>query len=137
MYLFITSEIYQIGQNLAIWLLCTWAFFTFSPKISCFKTWFAVLIFTFKHDLMSQFWYFKLSFNILATILATFPKIGLFFLSFSHTVFKTTRIKYLWNCDQEMRAKRRRIRPIRWERYKTFSSSSLKLRTSKLDRFST
>jgi hypothetical protein len=40
---------------------------------------FLLLILTFKSSFLQLFWTFNLSFDILATVLATFPNIGLVF----------------------------------------------------------
>jgi hypothetical protein len=53
--------------------------------MSSFKTQFVVLILTFKSILMQLFSTFNLSFCNLATVLATFPKIGRFFQTSGHS----------------------------------------------------
>jgi hypothetical protein len=54
-------------------------------QISTLKTWFVIIILTFKNSLMQLFWTFKLSLYILATVLATLPNIGRFFQSSGHS----------------------------------------------------
>jgi hypothetical protein len=60
-----------------IWLLFTWAFLIFLPDKQ-FQKRFVVLILTFKISLLQLFLTFNLSFCNLATVLATFSKIGQF-----------------------------------------------------------
>jgi hypothetical protein len=71
----LSLSVTRLGKILPFWAIFTlaWAIFT---QISSLKTWFVILILTFKSSLMQLFWTFNLSFDILATVLATLPNIG-------------------------------------------------------------
>jgi hypothetical protein len=67
----------KLGEISLFWAIFTlaWAILT---QLSSLKTWFVILILTFKSDLMQLFWTFNLRYDILATVLATLPNIGRF-----------------------------------------------------------
>jgi len=63
----------------------------FFTQMCSFKTWFIVLILTFRSSVMQLFSTFNLRFYNLATVLATFPKIGQFFFKLRVNLFKTSQ----------------------------------------------
>jgi hypothetical protein len=80
------GSVTRLGEISPFWAIFTraWAILT---QLNSLKTWFVILILTFKSSLMQLIWTFKLSFDILATVLATLPNIGQFFQSPGHSVY--------------------------------------------------
>jgi hypothetical protein len=76
-----TIRVTRLGYFLNIWLLFTWVFLK-SHLNKQFQNTVFVLILTLKSNLMQLLLTFNLSFCNLATVLATFPKIGWFFSNF-------------------------------------------------------